>query len=90
MFQREGPLLRSAPEYQRIATLQTAHDFPRARVPKDQIEDLLLRGFLLAFVLSDIDPSGIRPRQMQHLGAHQPVVEHDIALLEQAHSLDGQ
>ena len=40
--------------------------------------------------LADIEALGVAPRQGQHLVRHQPVVDHDVGLLQQAMSLERQ
>src|SRR5450755_3834043 len=87
MLCKEFELLTAPAENQRIAALQPNNRLDLVQVVKNVRIDLGLDLFLLPMPLSCVNEDGVRSRQGQNFSAYQPVVNHDIGLLEDADRL---
>ncbi len=59
-------------------------------MPPNEIENFSLRLILLSFVFADVNKLGVGTRKREHFGADKAVVKNDIALSQDASSLQRQ
>jgi len=78
----QRPLLRTTTEDDRVAAFEATDHSAGYCVGADEIEDLTLGPFLLAFVLADVYKLGIASAVREYLGANEPVVQDNIALVQ--------
>ena len=82
-------LFAAAAEHERVAALEPHHSAPAAGMLEHQPMDLPLRGVVVSGLLADFDALGVAPRQRQHLGADQPVVQDHVGFVQGAQAAQG-
>ena len=80
-------LLSATAEDEGVAALETHDPASLARVLDHQLVDVLLARALPAGSLADADPRSVAPREIQHGGRHQSIVQDDIRILERPQGL---
>src|SRR6185437_15141339 len=78
-------LLAATPEDERVAAFEARHLEALAREADHELVDVFLRRMSCAssMMLADEDAARLAPGALEHRGRNQPVVEHDIRLLQQ-------
>ena len=87
---QEFEFLAAATEHERIAALEPHHALACARVLQHQRMDAVLAGVMRAGLLADFDEFRIAPRECEHLGADQAVVQDHVGFVERAQTAQRQ